>query len=89
MKKHLQNGFAHMVVLLALLILVVIGLAGYKVAMNHSASVSSTSAATAAQQVKAIKNTADLNNAESTLNNVNVDGDLNPDSLNDDVSSLL
>ena len=89
MKKTLQNGFAHLGALLLVVIVVLISLIGYKVWNDRNATVSSTTPASMAQQIPAINNTSDLNKAQSTLNNENVDGDLNPDSLNDDVSSLL
>jgi uncharacterized protein (UPF0333 family) len=92
MKKYSQKGFGHLGLLLLVVVVAIIGLAGYKVAKNHSDNSklnSSTGAAATAQLIPTIKNTADLKTAETTLNSQNVDGDLNPDSLNQDVSSLL
>jgi Tfp pilus assembly protein PilX len=83
-----QYGFAHFSLVLLLLVIVIVGLAGYKVAKNHSTVVNSA-ATTSTQNIQTIKSKADLNSAESTLNNENVDSDLNPDSLNQDVNSLL
>jgi glucan phosphoethanolaminetransferase (alkaline phosphatase superfamily) len=91
MKIKSQKGFAHLGVILLLVIVAVIAFAGYKTAKNRSnnATVSSASNPAAAEVIPTIKNTAGLNTAESTLNSQNIDGDLNPDSLNQDVSSLL
>jgi uncharacterized protein (UPF0333 family) len=90
MKKYSQKGFAHLGILLLAVVVVAVALIGYKVAKNHQNTIASTSTATsAAQTIPTIKTTADLNKVQSTLNNENVDGDLSPSSLNQDVNSLL
>lgn len=90
MKKELQTGFAHLGILLLVLVAAVV-FVGYKVSQNHAGKTpaASTSAPPTAQVIPAIKNSNDLNTAEATLNSQNIDGDLNPDSLNSDVQSLL
>jgi uncharacterized protein (UPF0333 family) len=90
MKKQSQSGFAHFGLLLLVLVAVV-AFAGYKVSQNQSSKtpVASTATPATAQVIPTIKTSADLDTAQSTLNSQNVDGDLNPDSLNQDVSSLL
>jgi Tfp pilus assembly major pilin PilA len=88
MKKRLQNGFAH----LGLIVLLVIVLAVVVLAYQHVSKNSKDTVVTSnspAIQVQTIKSKADLTKAESELNNENVDGDLNPGSLNQDVNSLL
>lgn len=91
MRKHAQNGFGHLGSLLLVVIVVLIALIGYKVYSNRNNTVAnnSVSSGQTTQQAQPIRNTADLNNAESTLNSQNIDGDLNPDSLNQDVQTLL
>jgi uncharacterized protein (UPF0333 family) len=90
MKKTSQTGFAHLGSLLLVLVLVVIAFAGYKVAQNHNSKVkNSTSTAANTEQVQTIKSASDLDKAQTTLDNTNVDGDLNPDSMDQDVQSLL
>ncbi len=89
MKKLSQKGFAHTGLILFLLVLVLIAIIGYKVATNKSSSENSNSPTATTQQIKTINSKADLNDVEATLNSQNVDGDLNPDQLNQDVSSLL
>jgi predicted negative regulator of RcsB-dependent stress response len=88
MKKHYQNGFGHLGLLLIVVIVALIGLIGYKV-WHSSSNTVQPPASTTSQNGQAINTTADLNNAESSLNNANIDGDLNPDSLNQDVQTLL
>jgi Tfp pilus assembly major pilin PilA len=91
MKKFSQKGFTHLALLLLLAVIVIVALAGYKIAKDNSQKKqldNGTAAVTPVQTIPAIENTADLNTAEATLNNQNVDGDLNPDSLDQDVKSL-
>jgi hypothetical protein len=89
MKKTTQ-GFAHLGLLLLVLVVAVVAFAGYKVAKSHSDNTSNSATKPAtAQVIPAIKNTADLNAVETTLNNQNIDSNLNPDSLNQDVDALL
>jgi predicted negative regulator of RcsB-dependent stress response len=92
MKKRLQNGFAHPVLILLLLIVVAVALIGYRVEQNHNkASVASAGSGTptVSQTAQAIQSKADLNSAENSLNSQNIDGDLNPSQYNQDVNSLL
>jgi uncharacterized protein (UPF0333 family) len=90
MKKKLQTGFAHTSALLLVLVVVIVALIGYKVAKDHSAStVASTTTPLAAQQIQTIKSTSDLTKVGNTLNKENVDGDLNSNSFNQDVNTLL
>jgi Tfp pilus assembly protein PilV len=90
MKKQFQNGFAHLSLLLLVLVVAVVGLIGYKVAKNNSTDNSQSSVSkSSTPQVETIKTAADLDQAKTTLNNTNLDGDLNPDSLNNDVNNLL
>lgn len=89
MKKHTQKGFAHLGILLLVLVVAVVALAGYKVYKNGQNTVTNSSVTAAGQAIQPIKSAADLNTAQNTLNNTNLDGDLNPDALNQDVNSLL
>jgi predicted negative regulator of RcsB-dependent stress response len=87
MKKFTQKGFGHFGLLLLVLVIVVVGLIGYKV-WNNSKS-QPTVASISSRNGQAINSTADLNRTESSLNGANIDGDLDPGSLNQDVQSLL
>ena len=92
MKTTTQKGFAHLGIVLLLAVVAIVAFAGYKVVQNRSNSgqASSSIAKTApAQVIPNVKNKADLNTVESALNSQNIDGNLNPDSLNNDVQSLL
>lgn len=88
MKKHTQNGFGHLGLLLFAVIVVLIGLIGYKV-YNRNNSATNNSQVDNNSSAQAIKSSSDLNSAAATLNSQNIDGDLNPDSLNQDVQTLL
>ena len=90
MKKQTQKGIAHLGILLLLLVIVAIVLAGYKVwHSQHKTSSPATGTASAAQTGQPINSDSDLNQAESSLNGQNIDSNLNPDSFNQDVQSLL
>lgn len=89
MKKFTQKGFAHLGVVLLLLVVVVIALVGYKVAKNrNNTTTPSTVTKAAVQTIPVIKNKADLNTVETTLNNQNIDANLNPNSFDQDTQSL-
>jgi uncharacterized protein HemX len=92
MMKRNQSGIAHLSFLLLLLIVAVIGFAGYKVVQNRQdkTAANQTSTAVTTQNIdKPFKSAADLKTAESTINSQSVDSDLNPDQWNSDVNSLL
>lgn len=90
MKKTSQTGIAHLGLLLLILVVAVIGFVGYKLEQNrnNTPTASTTNVAQTPQTIPTITSKADLNTAETTLKSQNVDGDLNPDSFNSDVSSL-
>jgi len=89
--KQTQKGFAHLALVLLLVVVAIVAFVGYKVVKNHqqAASANQTSTAITNSATQAINNNADLDKAAATLNSQNIDGDLNPDSLNNDVNSLL
>ena len=91
MKKHLQNGFAHLGFLLLVLAVAAISFASYKVVKDRQvkSDASQTSTAVTKTSAQPINNTADLDSTTSDLNSQSVDSDLNPDQLNGDVTSLL
>jgi hypothetical protein len=86
-----QKGFAHLALLLLLVVVVVAAYAGYKVVKNHQQVTTNNQTSTAITKPvsSTIKNTADLDKASAALNSQDIDSQLNPDSLNSDVQSLL
>lgn len=89
--KKTQKGFAHLALLLLLVVVAVAAYAGYKVVKNHQkvTSANQTSTAVTNNPTQAINSKADLDKAVNTLNSQNVDGNLNPSSLDNDVNTLL
>ena len=89
--KRTQKGFAHLALVLLVLVVAVIAFAGYKVVKNRQASTASNKTSTALVQsdIKVIKSKADLDSATNTLNSQSVDSDLNANELNSDISNLL
>lgn len=92
MAKPAQKGIAHIGLLLLVVVVAAIAFTGYKLEQSHNKSDNSPKAssniAQSTLQVPTINTKADLNTAETTLNNENIDGDLNPDNYNQDISSL-
>jgi Tfp pilus assembly protein PilX len=89
--KKTQKGFAHLALLLLLVVVVVVAYAGYKVVKNHQDKTTANQTSTSLTQSagEAINSKADLDKALNTLNSQNVEGDLNPGSLDNDINSLL
>lgn len=92
LKQKSQSGSAQLVILL-LLVLVVVAAVGWRVLKNdHKTSTNNAASSTAplaTQPPSTISNASDLSTAQAALNQANIDGDLNPNSLNADVNSLL
>lgn len=89
-----QSGVVHpLTLLLFLLVAAAIGFAGWRVMQNqnkepdNSADLPQPVAKVAVPDK--IQNVQDLEKAKSALNQTNIDNDVNPDSLNVDVNSLL
>lgn len=89
--KRTQKGFAHLALLLLLVVVVAAAYVGYKVVKSHqqAATSSQTSTGVTKPVSATIKSTTDLDKASATLNSQDIDSQLNPDSLNNDVQSLL
>jgi predicted negative regulator of RcsB-dependent stress response len=88
--KRSQNGFAHLALVLLVLVMAVIAFAGYKVVKDRQDKTAANTTSTAITNTSETINTkADLDKAVNTLNNESVDSTLDPDSLNNDVTSLL
>lgn len=92
MKSKSESGIAHVVLLLLILgVIAVIVVIGLRVVEKQNVGESSSLpvASTTTTASSAIKSTSDLNAAKSSLSKTNVDKDVNPDSFNDDIDSVL
>lgn len=89
--KKTQKGFAHLALLLLLVAVAVAAYAGYKVVKDHQDKTTANQTSTSLTQSAsdAINNKADLDKALNTINGQNVEADLNPSSLDNDINSLL
>jgi|GEM_PF-3338962 len=94
-KSKSQAGIAHVVLLVMVLVVVAaVVLVGVRVMQNQNTGEDSSTSSLPVASNKAtvpntINNASDLSKAQTALNQANVDGDLNPDSLNADVNSVL
>lgn len=85
-----QKGFAHLALALLIIVLVVVAFAGYRVVKNRQDKTAANQTSTAiTNSAETINSKADLDKAATELNSQSVDGDLNPASLDSDVSNLL
>jgi hypothetical protein len=93
MKSKSESGLAHAALLiLVLAVLSAVIYVGMRVAANQNTGEDSSAAPIASSKSVSsgtIKNSADLNTAAADLNSANVDSDLNPSSLDADLSSVL
>lgn len=93
MKRHSEAGFGHIVVLAVLvLVLAVVGFAGYKVMQSQKDNKDTTAAAvqTSAKNQATIDATPQLKTVDSTLSEVatQIDGGLNASTLDGDIQVL-
>lgn len=93
-KRKDQSGVAHpLVLLLVVVVVAAIAFAGWRVLQNRNSETDNSADLPQPTQKVAIpdkiQNTQDLSEAKAALNQTNIDSDVNPDSLNSDVSSLL
>lgn len=85
-----QNGVGHIVGIVLLLVVVAVAAIGYRVAQNSDANKVDSSAQPAAVVVPSkIQSTADVKKADRALDNSGIDGSVDPNSLNNDLNSLL
>lgn len=88
--KRTQKGFAHLALVLLLLVVAVVAFAGYRVVKDRQDKTAANKTSTAiTNSSQTINSKADLDKAANTLNSQSVDSDLNPSSLDSDISNLL
>lgn len=80
-----QNGFAHQLLVLLILVAGVVGVAGWAVMQQNEKAAESTST----KSEQAIQNKSDLQEELNKLNSAAVDNDLDPSQLDEDLQSLL
>jgi len=84
--KSCQRGFAHLGVVLLVLVAGVIGFTAYMVQKSGSKGHNPT--VPASRQTVIIQDSSDLGHAENLLNQQNLDNDLNPAAFDQAVSDL-
>jgi hypothetical protein len=85
-----QRGIAHLTGILAILVLLIVGVVGYRVVRaNNDTQLSSTeSSGKQATVPKAFKSTADVTTADKALEQTSVDKSLDPNQLDSDLNAL-
>lgn len=85
-----QSGSGHLVLLVALVVIVLVAIAGYRVANNTDTGTTTSLNPIQATAVPAtIKSKADLQKASNALDSTTIDNSVNPDSFDNDINSLL
>jgi hypothetical protein len=85
-----QAGSGHLVLLVALAVIVVVGVVGYRVAHNTDTGTTTNLNPVSASAVPAtIKSTADLKKADQALDSTTIDNSVNPNQFDNDINSLL
>lgn len=83
-----QRGSSHIIIGLALVVLSVVGLAGYRV-MHTSDNMVSSNVPSRSSEPTVIRSTADVKKASAALKDTAIDGTVNPAQLDSDLNSLL
>ena len=89
MRRWNQSGLGNIAILLLVLVVAVVAFAGYKVADSTKVKPAVSTATTQASAPKAITSTADVEQAEASLDSANADSSINPDQLDQDLNELL
>jgi hypothetical protein len=85
-----QKGSSHIVVALAVVVIAVVAFAGYRVLQNNNADTTSdTTVSTHAAAPNTLNSTNDVRKADRSLDDQSIDGQVNPNKLDDDLNSLL
>lgn len=85
---HSQRGSLHLVAILAVVVIAVAGVIGYKVFTNEKDSATDvTSSQTDEDSIESIETTSDIDEASASLEEF--DSELDPNQLDEDLNSLL
>lgn len=84
-----QRGSSHIVLLLAVVVVAVVAFAGYRVMNANNPSEPSDTASASASVPAKLTSKADVLKADKALDQTAIDSSVNPDTLNNDLNSLL
>ena len=86
-----EHGLGHLALLTVVVVLTIVGLAGYVVVHNSDLENGSTGTVqTSSTSVPSVlKTKADVTTAAKALDSINVDSSVNPNQLDSDLNSLL
>ncbi len=83
-----QHGNTHLVAFLAIGVILAVGLVGYRISQNDTHLAGNAPVSTSTEP-KTIKSTADVQKASKALDATAIDGDVNPNKLDDDLNAIL
>ncbi|MEK7059571.1 MAG: hypothetical protein AAB971_02335 [Patescibacteria group bacterium] len=85
-----QSGSTFVALLLGLVVIVVVGVVGYRVVNNtDTGTVSSGPVKSSSNKADGINSAADIKKADSSLDSTSIDSDVDPAQLDSDLNSLL
>lgn len=85
-----QHGFEHVTLAIVIVVLVAVGVVGYRVASkpNSTAKISPITKTTTTSASSTLKTKSDITSAKNSLSSEQVETDLNPAQLDKDLSDL-
>lgn len=86
-----QRGSSQIIILVAVVVVAIVGVAGYRV-YNQNSNATTTTKSTAVIKStvpSSIKSNADVTQATKALDTTNIDGTVNPTTLDSDLNAVL
>jgi len=84
-----QQGFGHLVAFLIIATVLAVGVVGYRVSRNATATTTPSNPVVSNAVPKTLKTKADLTKADKSLDATPIDSSVNPNQLDNDLNSLL
>lgn len=84
-----QRGSAHLLVFLGIGIILAVSLVGYRISQNDTQLAGNTPVTGTVKVPTKFESTADVKKASNVLDTTPIDGDVNPNKLDDDLNAVL
>ena len=84
-----QKGSSHIVAVLAVVVVAAVAFAGYRVMQNNNNDSANTNATTQSAVPSTLNSANDVRKASRSLDDQSIDGQVNPNKLDSDLSAML